>query len=233
MTCSPLSPVAIPVSLEMFAYEAIKEAILTFRLKPGENLIESVLAKQLSISKTPVRESLARLARERFITKIPYKGYYVSQISRQWMLELFDIRASLEGLAVRRAVEKITDETIAEAEKLVKEHDQAAASGNIDRASHINREFHDLLVHAAEYEQLNEMLNNLDDHLRRYRTLSNYQAGRLKKSAIEHQRILKAVIHRDVAEAEAAASKHILSVSADLAKQNFDELIESISQVQP
>jgi DNA-binding GntR family transcriptional regulator len=232
MTSSTLTPVAVPVSLEMFAYEAIKEAILTFKLQPGENLIESDLAKQLNISKTPVRESLARLARERFVTKIPYKGYYVSMISQQGMIELFDIRASLEGLAVRRAVERITGEEIACAKQLIDEHLQFASAGDIALASITNRKFHDLFIQASGYEQLIEMLKNLDEHLRRYRILSNYQEGRLDKSALEHQQILRLVTERDALGASAAASKHILSVSADLADLDFDELIERIKQNQ-
>lgn len=224
-----LSPVIIPVSLEKMAYDAIKEAIFTFRFQPGQSLVENDLAKQLNISKTPVRESLTRLEREGFIIKIPYKGYFVSEISHQGMLDIFEIRAVLEGLAVRHATLALTEEEIKEADLFVAQQRDAAEASNIQLASQLNRKFHDLLIFRAGNERLTLILANLDDHLRRYRTLSNYQSGRLTKSVAEHRDIVEAIKKRDPLLAEGATRKHILSVSEDLSKEKFEELIDKIT----
>ncbi len=230
MTTPTLSPVNSPVSLEKIAYDAIKEAILTFRFKPGENLVENDLARQLSISKTPVRDALSRLEKEGFIVKIPYKGYYITDISRQSVIDIFEIRAALEGLAVRLATPLLDKSDIQQAQELIAHHQTAAEADNITDASRLNRDFHDLLISRAGNERLSQILSNLEDHLQRYRTLSNFQEGRLTKSVDEHAEILDAIIHQQAEQAEQAIRAHILSVSEDLAAQNFDELVERIRQ---
>ena len=224
-----LAPITSPVSMEKFAYGAIKEAILTFHFPPGESLVEAALAAQLNTSKTPVRDALTQLVREGFIEKIPFKGYYVTQISRQKMIELFDIRSVLEGLVTRHAVEKMNAEQKAQVEALVEAHTQAAAQKDNALASQINRQFHELLIKTGGSERIITMLTNLDEHLQRYRVLSNISAGRLEKSALEHAEIMEAIRGGDAAAAEAAARKHLLSVSADLAMQDFDKLIREVN----
>ena len=234
MINQPLAPVASPTSLEKLAYDAIKEAILTFRFKPGESLVENDLARQLSISKTPVRDALSRLEKEDFIIKIPYKGYYVAEVSHQSVIDIFEIRAVLEGLALRLAALRCTSADIETARALINEHGAAAESCNIKLASELNRRFHNLLIERSGNERLMHMLENLEDHLARYRMLSNFQSGRLKKSVSEHIQILEAIIDRNADAAEKAAREHMLSVSADLAQQDFDELVNRIKlQQQP
>jgi DNA-binding GntR family transcriptional regulator len=228
MTQPALSPVISPSSLEKIAYDAIKEAIQTFRFKPGESLVENDLAHQLNISKTPVREAMSRLEKEGFITKVPYKGYYVTGISHQAIVNMFDIRSVLEGLAVRLATPRFTEEEIISAKVLISEHRKAVHAENILEASRLNRRFHEMIIQCSGNERLIHMLNNLEDHIQRYRTLSNYQSGRLEKSVDEHARILEAIVNRDGVAAEEASRAHILSVSDDLAIQNFDDLVERI-----
>ena len=226
----PLSPVPEPLSLEKMAYNAIKEAILTFRLKPEENLVESDLARQLGISKTPVRESLSRLEREGFVTKIPYTGYYVTPISTQSVSEIFEIRAALEGLAASLAALRLSDEDITLAQTLVARHEQATQNGDIAQAARLNRQFHDLIITRAGNQRLAQILANLDEHLQRYRTLSNFQSGRLDKSVAEHRAVLTALEQRQPSQAEQAVRAHILSVSNDLAHQDIQALIQLARQ---
>ncbi len=221
----PLTPIGNPVSLEKLAYDSLKEAILTFRLKPGENLVESDLAHQLGISKTPVRDALLRLEKEGFIIKIPYKGYYVMEITRQSVADMFEIRAVLEGLAARLAVPNFNSEDIAAARRILTEHEQAEMAGNMEQAARLNRQFHELIIRRSGNARLEAMLRNLDDHIQRYRTLSNYQAGRLLKSVEEHRRVLEAIERADAEAAEQAIRAHIQSVMGDLENQNIQDLV--------
>lgn len=220
-----LAPINGPVSLEKFAYDAIKEAILVFKLKPGESLVENDLARQLGISKTPVRDALLRLEKEGFVTKIPYKGYYVMEITRQSVEDMFEIRSVLEGLAARLAVKHFSPADLDKARSLIRDQEQALSNGQIEAASDLNRAFHNLIIQRANNERLEQMLGNLDDHLQRYRILSNAQSGRLEKSAEEHQRVLEAIQGQNSEEAEVAVRAHILSVLGDLENQDFQELV--------
>lgn len=220
-----LTPLVTAISLEKLAYDSLKEAILEFRLKPGDNLVENDLARQLGISKTPVRDALLRLEKEGFILKIPYKGYHVTPITRESIIHMFEIRAVLEGLAARLAALNMTGEDIHLAAELLKKHAQIIAAGEIKQASEVNRQFHDFIIQSSRNGHLGSILNNLDDHIQRYRILSNYQIGRLEKSVDEHQAILTALQMHQPDAAENAARAHIVSVMGDLEDQNFEELI--------
>ncbi len=223
-----LSPVGGPVSLEKLAYDAIKEAILAFRLKPGKSLVESDLATQLNISKTPVRDALLRLEKEGLVVKVPYKGASVSEVNQQIMNEIFEIRAVLEGLAARLAAPRMGTADLKIAASLIDQHEQALLRNDTDEASRLNRQFHDLIVQQAPNQWLKQILGNLDEHLKRYRTLSNFQVGRLGKSIEEHRQIYKALCDRQAGQAESAMRAHLGSVAIDLNNQDFDELVRSV-----
>ena len=83
-----------PIREEVF--KMLRQAILTGKLQPGDRLVERELAEQLGVSRTPVREALRKLELENLVTHIPRKGVVVSE-SRKDVIEIFDIRASLEG----------------------------------------------------------------------------------------------------------------------------------------
>jgi DNA-binding GntR family transcriptional regulator len=223
-----LNPLQGPVSLDRFAYDAIKEAILTFRLTPGQTLVESELAEQLKISKTPVRSALLRLEKEGLVVKSHYRGAVVAELSPRKMKELFEVRAALEGMAARLAAEYAGGESLSQLRDIYQAEAEALHDHDRDAAAEQNVRFHGLLISIASNEWLENFLANLDDHLRRYRFLSNYQTGRLDKSVGEHQEIMDALDARDGDRAEAAMRRHLLSVLHDLDEQDLQQLIANI-----
>ena len=224
-----LSPVNSPTSLEKLAYDAIKNAILTFQLKPGESLVEADLAGQLGISKTPVRDALLRLEKESLVVKIPYKGSYVAGISRDIVIDLFEIRAVLEGLAARLSMPFISVQNLAELKEIIMRHERALRDGDITEASKHNRKFHQTIIQPCPNDRLLQILGNLDDHLQRFRLLSNYQRGTGLKSVDEHRVIYAALERHDGAAVEAAMRSHLTNVLTDLSEQDFDQLVELVS----
>src|SRR3972149_1499352 len=205
---SQLSPLNSPPSLEKLAYDTIKKAILTFRIRPGETLVESDLARQLGISKTPVRESMSRLEKEGFIVKIPYKGYTAAPISAQEIVEIFQVRASLEGTAASLAAPRLSTADLANLTELVQQHEMALANNDNESAASANRQFHQFIIQKAGNQRLSQILANLEDHLQRYRLLAAYQAGRPQKSAAEHRQVLTAFQQHAAQAAAAAISPH-------------------------
>src|SRR4030043_728654 len=93
-------------SKKAIVYENLKKRIINHSLKSGEPLNESVLTKELGISKTPIREALQQLEKEGFVENIPGKGSFVSRISVQDIREIFEIREILECEAIKRAALK-------------------------------------------------------------------------------------------------------------------------------
>ena len=91
-------------------FENLRGAIVEGRLKPGERLMEVQLAEQLGVSRTPVREAIRKLELEGLVVMLPRKGAYVANMSLKDLIDVLEIRASLEGLAASLAAERITDE---------------------------------------------------------------------------------------------------------------------------
>jgi len=226
-----LSPLKDSPSLDKLAYEKIKEAILTFQFLPNDALVEGELASQLGISKTPVRDALMRLEKEGLVTRVPYKGTYVSDINNQDMANIFHIRIVLEGLAVQLATDALTEDDFLRMQKLISDQGEALKNHEITKASQINGEFHNMIVNRCSNPRLQQMLHNLDDHLKRYRLLSVSQGMRGDKSVPEHQAILDGLKARDSQRAEEAMRNHLTSAMQDLYDQDFEELEQKLHSI--
>lgn len=219
-----LPKVAEPVSLKDKAYNAIKGAILSLKLKPGDPLVESDLAQQLGISKTPVRDALLELEREGFVTKVLFKGTYVTEITLKDVREVFQLRAVLEGLAARLAAPFFSAEEVEKGEKIIAAAEAALAEGDIALCSECGKRFHRLIINKADNQRLQTIILNLDDHLQRFRLLSDQINGRLNKSLKEHRKVLEALQGRDPIAAEEAMRGHLSSVLQDLSEEGEDTL---------
>jgi len=219
-----LTPLTESPSLDKLAYDQIKEAILTFQFLPNQALIEGDLASQLGISKTPVRDALMRLEKEGLVVRLAYKGTYVSDINNQDMMEIYQIRIVLEGLAIRLAAEAMVEEDFDALQKLIERHEVTLKQHDVRLVSEINSKFHNIIIARCSNHRLTDMLHVLDDHLKRYRLLSISQGQRFVKSVPEHRAILEALRARDAEKAEQAMRVHLQSAMEDLYTQNFEEL---------
>lgn len=203
-------------SLKDKAYTAIKDAILSLQFEPGMPLVESDLAQQLGISKTPVRDALQELEREGFVSRILFKGTYVTDVTMKDMTEVFQLRAVLEGLAAYLAASLFTDQELEQIAAHLDKAEAALAEGNLALCSQHGQRLHQAIIAKADNQRLTLILHNLDDHVRRFRALSDRISGRLNKSVGEHRRVLAALYERDPAAAEAAMRDHLFSVLSDL-----------------
>jgi DNA-binding GntR family transcriptional regulator len=204
------------VPLKARAYAAVKEAILSLRFEPGMPLVESDLAQQLGISKTPVRDALQELEREGFVTRVPFKGTYVTDVTVTDIVEFFQLRAALEGFAARLAAPMLSDAELDQLDRDLAAAAVALAEGDLARCSSLGQCLHNACLDKAGNARLASITRNLDDHVRRLRILSDRISGRLGKSAQEHRRILAAMRLRDPSAAEEAMRSHLLSVLQDL-----------------
>jgi len=206
-------------SLKDKAYTAIRDAILTLELEPGTSLVENDLARQLGISKTPVRDALQELERDGLVIRIPFKGTYVTEVMEKDLREIFQLRAVLEGLAARLATPLFTPQ---ELEQLDRDHtasENALAKGDLTLCSKLGKGLHDAIIDKADNEQLITMIRNLDASLMRFRALSDRVSGRLDISLREHRRIIDALRRRDAYAAEESVRDHLHSVLENLSDQ--------------
>ena len=186
-----MSSVAVPSRTEA-VLDAVKHAILTGRLSPGQPLIETELAAQLGVSKTPVREALKTLAGAGLVTMSPYKGASVRMVDDALAHSVYDIRILLEPEAVRRSAGR------GEAGRANWDAAQAAldaadrASDRADRQQ-ANREFHRSLYLGCGNDLMVGILDGLRDQTALVSTAVWTRNASWEQEATEHRAVLEAV----------------------------------------
>jgi DNA-binding GntR family transcriptional regulator len=170
--------------------KALKEDILTGRLKGGDQLLEDRLKGQFGISRTPLREAFRILEKEGLIEILPRKGAYVKRISRQDIEENFPVRAKLEGLAARLAYPNITRQDIEAMEEAFAHMKEAAQRKDFSDYSTHHLAFHEIFINASKNETLIALLRNLRLHTLWHRYTYNYYKADFKNSLMIHRRII-------------------------------------------
>lgn len=112
-------------TLKMVALKQIKEALQSGKLKPGDRIVEAELAREMGISRFPIREAISSLEKEGLVVTLPFKGTYVSQFDEEDLEELYTLRSALEELAVRLLVQKISSKEIKKLDSVLKAMEQA------------------------------------------------------------------------------------------------------------
>jgi DNA-binding GntR family transcriptional regulator len=195
-------------TMQEIAYDTIREAILSGRYKPGQRLLADDLAKELGVSRMPVREALHRLEVTGLISIVPHRGAVVNDLSETEIIEIYHIRAVLEGLASRLAISNLTAQDHCRMGDLLNEMDRFGQSQDVDQSLRLNHEFHTIIWTAAQSPRLLALLENLYDASQQYRYISMLLPGRLTQISHEHRQILGALIQRDAVAAEQFANEH-------------------------
>lgn len=184
--------------------EAIKHAILTGALQPGQPLVETDLAQQLGVSKTPVREALKTLAGAGLVTMSEYKGAAVRTVDDALLEWVYDLRLLLEPEAVSRTVERGAD--LAPAAEALRRADTSA-----DRAerSLANRDFHRTLYAGCGNPLLVSTLDSLRDQTALISAAAWERVPTWEREADEHRGILQAAQSGSAAEAAGLLREHV------------------------
>lgn len=202
--------------LRELVFETLRKAIISGELKSGERLMEVQLAEELGVSRTPVREAIRKLELEGLVVMVPRKGAYVAGVSLKDVAEVFEIRASLEGLAASLAAERITEEEIEQLERLLVQIKACVDKQDIDKLIKRDEEFHDALYKAARNEKLVQIINNLREQIHRFRVTSLTNPNRVKELFEEHKRIVEALADRDTEMARQLTQEHIENVENNI-----------------
>ena len=131
-----------PISKKDQVVQAIKEAILTGSINPGEQIVESKIARELGSGIPLVREALIQLEQDGFVQKTPYKGTIVTKLGPKEIRQIFQLRIELEAIAVEWAKGNVTPEDIKDLQKLIRKMEQSGAELDLDQFYEIDLEFH-------------------------------------------------------------------------------------------
>jgi DNA-binding GntR family transcriptional regulator len=197
--------------------DALRDAIVAGRLKPGERIRERDMVAMLGVSRSPLREAIRILESEGLITSLAHRGARVSELSATDLRELVDVRIMLETFAARLAIARLDEATLASLEDQVKR--ARAAGTRVDAGTNfaLALEFHDLLVAASGNRKVVQLHEHLRRHHRRYQHVAFSRLGRNSRAVDEHAAILAALRRRDPGVVEEALRKHLIRFRDDIA----------------
>ena len=190
------------------ATELIRHAILDGRLEPGSRLKEEELARELGISRTPVREALLMLQAEGLVVTAPNRGAVVRTHDADDLRDLYQLRALLEGYATRLAAAKISDEEIGLLRESCDRFD-AIADDDVRELVKENLLFHSAIHSAADSARLSWMVQRVIELPLVYKSYIWYSPDQKRISAHYHRQIANALGAREAERAELIMREHI------------------------
>ena len=187
-------------------YQELVDRIRAGKMKPGDRVREEVVAEMLGVSRTPVREAFTRL-QARGLLENSAAGLAVATLNRPQVMELYAMRAKLEGAAAAFAAENASAGEIASLRHAASIFD--AQEGRAADYARANALFHEAIYEAAHNRYLMRMLEDLNDSLALLPSTTFSVKGRAEAAKSEHRTILQAIENRDPTGAERAACEHI------------------------
>ena len=200
----------------------LRDAIISGQFAPGTHLNESEIAKQMAVSRIPIREAIKKLEQEGLVVRQPNKGVYVISFTAQDVREIFSLRARLEEMAFEWAIHKMTAEDLTELRMLLSEQKVAVDARQYDQLARLDLRFHELICLKAGHSRLlkiwyelhaqGQMLLNL-----RFRLMPDYTPETV---LADHLEILAAIEHGDVA--------HAVRLTNEISERVISECIETL-----
>lgn len=206
------------------AYEALRDMIVSGRLRAGETVSEVQLAEALGVSRTPVREAVRRLVGLGLVEATP-RGLRVFRPTAEDVAEVYFLRAAIEGALVRAAAGRITPEQVAVLRAIHAESERAAALADIASLVTLNGRFHGAIATAAGSPRSTATLRDLEPLVASYRRLSLLAPGHQAASIADHARLIELLARHDGPGAEALMREHIADAGRRVA--------EAVAQIEP
>jgi DNA-binding GntR family transcriptional regulator len=191
--------------------QQISNAILNGVFRSGERLVESAVAETLGVSRAPVREALAALEREGLVFQVPRRGYFVVDLTDKDIEEIYSLRLLLEKEALRRAMDRVSEEHLAEMQRLVNRLGKAARElSDPETIVALDLEFHQYLCRVADHSRLCVAWNSLRLQMQMLIGWTSKTHYRYPDQPRElHQQIVDALRDQDLAQGEAVLTEHI------------------------
>lgn len=205
------------------AYTQIRRLLLNKSYPPGARLSEAELSGKCGVSRTPVREALRRLAQEYFVRLEPNRGAFVVDWNHDDTMDMFEMRAMMEGLAARKAASRASTEQVGELRSIYNGIEGVVARNDKDMRDDfltLNRKFHDTVFAASRSPRLAEIIARFVEQAVIVRTAYRYSVEDIARSNQHHKDLIDAIESRNGVLAEQIMRTHILLAS----HQYFDAI---------
>lgn len=203
------------VSVQQEAYAYVRERILNGSFLAGMHIRPGNVAEDLSISRMPVREALRQLEAEGLIVMRPNRGAVVMSLAADEVNELIELRAVLEGIALRYAMPKLKGEALADLEALVERMDRARGDPKLWIERHA--EFHRFIFTLSERHHVAALISRIQNQLQPSTFAFVTSLGE-EMEGHEHQMLMDAIRAGDVAAAEQMIVDHVREFSVTLTR---------------
>lgn len=208
-----------PVPMRKLVYEHLRTQILNRTIEPSSRLIEAQIAKEIGISRTPVREALHLLEKDGFLESLPRVGYSVKKLAWDELDEIFEIRRVNELLACRWALEKIDNEKLATLENNLQKVKNSLSLNEPNSFLGYDEEFHEIIFQVAGSRHLLEICQQLRRLMLRYRAASIKSIETVREALQGHEKILQCMRAQDKKGLEDAMTEHLEYSKQDIRRE--------------
>lgn len=184
-------------SLNKAVYDGLRNAIINGVIPAGERLNEKAYSQSLNISRTPLRNAIAKLKSEGIVEHIPNYGVVIKMITVQDAEEIYKIRIALEILASLTSMEKMNKPAFTKMIELLDKTDEINNKGEVEEVIRFFSEFNSMIYRYAEMPRLEIIVNKLQGYLVRFRDISLYDDIRRAEALAEHRQIINALMSKD------------------------------------
>ncbi len=192
------------------AYWTLRDAIRSGAIRPGERLVTLEFAAALNMSRTPVREALRRLEAERLVENRPGRGLMATTIMLDDLIEIFEIRGVLEGLAARRAAQRMGLAELNALANLIARMEELLVTGHLPSLWEASTQFHRLLRSGSRHARLPALVSLLHDSHGSLKLQEFTSSERAGAAVEEHRAIYEAIAAHDTERAERDAREHCM-----------------------
>lgn len=222
-----LKPVPSNFTLKDHVYEMLRTAITEMKIYDADTdlrLDERNLAEQLGVSRTPLREAIARLERDGLVEVQPRKGVFVQRKGLDDILDMIVAWAALESMAARLACEHATDREIASLRTIAAKYNDEIANTRISEYSDDNIRFHQRILEISRCTMLRKMCDGLFLHMNAVRVRAMGEGNRVRRSVVDHAEIIEAIEARDAELSERLVREHTMRLHTHVTRtwSNFE-----------
>ena len=190
-------------------YESLRKTLIESKIPIGERFIEKEYSDRLNISRTPVRESLKQLESEGLVKYIPRTGVVVNRITKEDVIEIYEIRSHMDFLVATEAMKHIQQSDADKIYKLLDQTEIANKENNLEEVVRLFSLFNTELYALSKMKILPNIISTLNNYLHKFRKISIADKTRREKAIVEHREITKAIVNKDRDLAEVIIKKHL------------------------
>ncbi|HCO97323.1 MAG TPA: hypothetical protein DIT29_01185 [Pseudothermotoga sp.] len=220
-----------PPTVSESIVQQLKEDIIKGVYVPEERMKILDLAKRFGVSQTSVREALKVLQKSDLVTEVPHKGYFVTELSLEELMDMWKIKEELWSLAFSWFAERATNEQIKRAKECVYQFRDAYLENDVDKAFEANFALTDVILEGCGSRKLVSLLQSIEDQAKRYRYLSLEYDDNLRVSSQYFVELIRAIEKRNVRKTEQLIREY-MKFSGTVLRKNYDKITSKMKESQ-